>query len=526
MKTLGILLLLGALGLGATWMSGGFEGEAGDAERPSDGLFQVKRGVLNVTLTENGTLVAQKSNKISSDTDRGAKITWLIDEGSEVQEGDVVCRLDTSDLEDRVEQLELDINQANANLKTANTNLEIQLTDNIAEIEKAEIALVKAQNEEERYTDGDAPKERRNLEVAIKEAQTNFTRAKKRFEDSQLLMEKEYINRSQFEEDEIAFERNTVQLEGAKRDLELFEQYNFPMTVTERSAAVRDGERNLETAKKRAESNTLQKEVAVDEYTTRLNKLRDQRDEAVEQIGKMTLVSTAPGIVIYGDPSRRWRSSDEIRVGADIWGDQVVATIPDLRVMQVNLRVHEADIGKLAKQQKAKITLDTYPGVVFDGEVTNIGNIAGGDNPWERNPEVKKFDVEVTLTGGLSEQQIRPGVSAKVEVFIDRKDDVLFVPIQCVVLEEGRHMVYVMEPSGLIAPRDVQPGIGNEVYVEILDGLEPGDRVLLYNPNVPSGSTTDSEAVDSEESDASEAASAPASKPPRGGRGKQPGAKP
>lgn len=503
MKIAVTLLVLASLALGATWMSGGFAGDTDADAVVSDGLFEVQRGTLNVTLTENGTLVAKESHKVSADLDRQTKITWLIDEGAVVEEGDVVCRLDTADLEDRVEQLELDINQASANLETARTELEIQLTDNVAAIESAEIALEKARNELERYADGDAPKERRNLEVAIKEAQTNFTRAKKRFEDSKLLMEKEYINRSQFEEDEIAFERNTVQLEGAKRDMELFEQYTFPMTTTERDAAVRDAERSLDTAQKRAESNKLQKEVNVEQYQTRLTKLEKQHTEALEQIGKMTLTAPAPGIVIYGDPQRRWRR-DEIRVGGDIWGDMVVCTIPDLRVMQVRLRIHEADISKLTTGQLAKVVLDTFPGRALDAEVTRIGNIAGGDNRWEENPEVKKFDVEVTLTGDLAGVDIRPGVSAKVEVFIEEKHDVLFVPMQCVVLEEGEHIVYVMEAAGTVAPRRVQPGIGNEVFVEILEGVQPGDRVLLYNPNVPTGGEGVGEDGDAESSGGSD----------------------
>lgn len=496
MKLAGWLVTLGVLGGGAAWLSGSDVLSSGDAEAPSTGsLYTVERGTLNVTLTENGTLLAKDSRKVSADLESGSKITWLIDEGAIVEEGEIVVRLDSSEFEDDVEVLELDIVQARASLETAQTEKEIQETDNISAIEKAEIARDKAIQEEKRYLEGDAPKERRNLEIAIKEAETSFTRAKKRYEDSKLLIEQEFINRSQFEEDEIAYERTEVQREGALRDLELFEQYTFPMTTTERAAAVRENERGFETAKKRAESQLLQRQVNVDQYQKRLTKLEKRLTEAHEQIEKSVLAAPVPGIVLYGDPQQPWRR-DEIRVGADVWGDMVLCTIPDLRVMQIKLRIHEADISKLDEGQTAKITLDTFPGVVLDGEVTRIGNIAAGDNRWEQNPEVKKFDVEVTLTGDLGEVEIRPGVSAKAEIFIEEKSDVLFVPIQCVVLEEGQHLTYVMSANGSVQTREVTPGIGNEVYVEILEGLEEGDRVLLYNPNVPSSGNGDGEEGD------------------------------
>jgi HlyD family secretion protein len=173
-------------------------------------LHLVQRADLNVTLVENGTLVAKDSQKISTGMDSSGKITFLIEEGKQVQADEVLCRLDTKDLETNIEQLRLDIVQGEANLNTARTELEIQQSENTATVEKAAIALDRAQKELERYKDGDAPSERRKLEVAIKEAETGHSRSKKKYADSQTLFDKAYINRSQLEQDEIDFERSEV----------------------------------------------------------------------------------------------------------------------------------------------------------------------------------------------------------------------------------------------------------------------------------------------------------------------------
>ena len=67
----------------------------------SGAVFEVRRDNLDITLTEDGTLVAKESKKLSFKIRRSAKITFLIPEGTEVKEGDEVCKLDPADLKKR-----------------------------------------------------------------------------------------------------------------------------------------------------------------------------------------------------------------------------------------------------------------------------------------------------------------------------------------------------------------------------------------------------------------------------------------
>jgi HlyD family secretion protein len=503
MKLTAIILALIAAGLAASnYLPDMLKGAEVSTAIPDDGLHTVRKGTLVVTITENGTLVAKESRSVDSELRGSTKIEYLIEEGSQVEEGEVVCRLDSTEQDEQLEQREMDILQASADLDTAQTNLEIQEADNVASIEKAENEVEKATKELERYNEGDAPKARRALVVSISEAETNQTRAKRKHEDSQELLEQTFLTALEAEEDEIAWKRAEVQLESAQKDLELFEKYTLPMTVKERQVSVSDADRALETATKRASSSLRQKEVAVEQYKARLDKLQKQKTELTEEISKMTLTAPSPGIVIYGDPRRPWRS-DDIRVGEEIWGHTTIITIPDLRVMQVKLRIHEADISKVTEGLMAKVTMDTYPGLVLDGEVTKIASIASGDNRWDDDPEVKKFDVEVTLNSEDLDVELKPGVSAKAEVFIDERIDVLHVPIQCVFLEEGRHLAYVLGDAGKPEAVEVTPGIANENWLEITAGLSEGDRVLLFNPNLSgsAGSTSVDEGLGSGDGD-------------------------
>ena len=454
-------------------------GDNGSRKYKDDVLYTVGRGKLTVTVTEDGTLVAKNSEKINFMGRRQAKITMLIEEGKTVEKDEVLCQLETTDLETQLQELKLNILQTEADLDTARTDLEIQVSENAADVEKAKIARTKAEKELEKYRDGDAPKERRNLDIAIKEAETRWTKAKKKYEDSVKLLEQDYINKSQVEEDQIDFERADIQKQGAYRDLELYETYTYPLTMTDRETALSDAERVLSNAEKRAKSKQRQCEVSVESKDQRLKTLQKNQKELEEDIANCTIKSPQPGIVIYGDPSEPWYR-DNVQLGKQVWGGFTLFTIPDLRVMQVQLQVHEADINKLKVDQPATVTMDTYPGLVLQGKITKIAALAS-EPSWRQLDDVKKFAVDVTLDSN-EEHSLKPGISAKTAIFVEEKEDVLSVPLQCVFLEEGAHYAYLVNGDDEALRTGVQVGISNDSHVEILEGLKEGDRVLLFNP--------------------------------------------
>src|SRR5262249_36810954 len=153
----------------------------------------------------------------------------------------------------------------------------------------------------------------------------------------------------------------------------------------------------LETAEKRSKAKLNQKEADVLQADKRIKRLKQQLDERRKDIENMTMKAPCPGILIYGDPREPWYR-EQVKLGGTIWGGNTLMTIPDLRVMQVKIEVHEADINKLKVGQPTVVTMDTYPGLTLHGEVSRIANIAAGGNSWQgQSSEVKRFDVEILL---------------------------------------------------------------------------------------------------------------------------------
>lgn len=447
----------------------------------SGAVFPVKRGTLNVTITENGTLMAKNSEKVVYEGKRGGKITFLIEEGKTVEPGEVLCKLDAQELENQVQTVDLEIKKTEVDLKKAQTEFEIQKGDNTANIEKAQIALDKANNELEKYRDGDAPKERRSLEIKIKEAETKHSRSKKKYEDSVKLLSQEYISKAQLDQDEIEYEQAQIALEAAQRDLELFERYTLPMTMTDKQTAVNDAQRGLQNAELRAQNTLEEKEVAVRNNEQRLSSQKNNFDQLKQEIEFCTIKAKTPGLVLHGDPQQGWWN-ERMKVGGNVWSGNTLFTIPDLRVMQVQVQIHEADINKLKEKQTGTITMDTYPGLVIKGEVTKIAQVAGSQNPWGGDDDVKKFKVEITMEE-MAEVKLRPGISAKAEVFIEKLDDVLYIPRQAVFLEEGKNYCYAMD-NGKPNRREIEVGVSSDTYTQIVKGANEGDVVLLYNPTL------------------------------------------
>jgi multidrug efflux pump subunit AcrA (membrane-fusion protein) len=514
MKVFWSLIVVAALGAGGWWWwHQSHAAKKADASFTDEGLFKVKKGELPITLTENGTLVAKESQKIVPEFRGRGKIISLIEEGKVVAEGDELCKFDTTELQQQVDQVQLDIAKAEADLAASKTELEIQEKQNAQDLKKAQIAVEKAEKDKQRYIEGDAPQDRRKLEITIKETTTTYEKAKKKYEDDKTLFEKDFINKSERDQDEQDKERAEVSLESAKVAMDIYEKFILPMTTRDKDVAVEDAGLGLETATKRAESKLRQMQVAQEQNQKRLDKMKQQLKERQDELAKMVLKAPCPGIVIYGDPRYGWWDQNNFKVGGEIWGGNTLFTIPDLRVMQVKVQIHEADINKIKTDMNANVTMDTYDGLNLKGKVTKIAAIAAGSgNPYGGDQqEVKKFDVEITLEGTTA-VELKPGISAKAEVMIDTRKDTLYVPLQCVFLEAGKQWCYAVV-ANVPNKREVKPGLSNDTYLEILEGLKEGEEVLLYNPTVPTGAAPPEESDEAKQK-AKTPAPAPAGPPP------------
>lgn len=121
------------------------------------------------------------------------------------------------------------------------------------------------------------------------------------------------------------------------------------------------------------------------------------------------------------------------------------------------------------------MTLDALPDQTFEGEVTDIANEGMANNG------VSAFDVTIHLS---KSEGIRAGMTAQASIDIEKKSDILLVPIEAVQDNDGKKFVILKSNQETTSQRqtitrEIKTGIHNEDFIEITDGLKAGDLVVL-----------------------------------------------
>ena len=149
-------------------------------------------------------------------------------------------------------------------------------------------------------------------------------------------------------------------------------------------------------------------------------------DKVRDDLSKTTILSPMAGTI-----SQLNSEVGEVVLGTEQFSGTVIMTVADLSRMEVEADVDETDIVDVSIGQPAEIEVDALPDTMLQGEVTEIANTAFtlGRGTQE---EVTNFKVKVAVLGDVS--SLKPGMSATVDIETAFRENVLQVPIQCVVM--------------------------------------------------------------------------------------------
>jgi HlyD family secretion protein len=242
-----------------------------------------------------------------------------------------------------------------------------------------------------------------------------------------------------------------------------------------------------DTADSTAES--AQAQVAASEAA--LAQAQASLNEAEVNLKYTAIVSPTDGIVIS-------RSVDVGQtVAASLQAPTLFTIAEDLRKMQVDTSVGEADVGRLQPGQHATFTVDAYPGEHFEGVIRQIRNAA------QTVQNVVTYDAVIDVQN--PDLRLKPGMTANVTIVTDQKEDVLAVPNAALRFRpttvaaqtgarpsgaaasaakapagrsEGGRTVFVLR-DGNPAPVPVKLGLTDGSVTEVQAGeLHEGDRII------------------------------------------------
>ncbi|MCI5160000.1 MAG: HlyD family efflux transporter periplasmic adaptor subunit [Candidatus Electrothrix sp. AUS1_2] len=196
------------------------------------------------------------------------------------------------------------------------------------------------------------------------------------------------------------------------------------------------------------------------------------------RIAKAQLVSPMDGVILL--PVRRnSQELNEIQPGSFVERDDVLFTIADLSGFNIRAQVDENDILKLRLGQDVTIKGDAFQDdLTLKGTVRYISFQADQEEPG-RPPS---FSARISVTSPTEEQRKRLllGMSVDMEVLLSEKPDTILIPFAFVTVDEKKQgwVSKVLEETGKSKKVPVKIGVTEANTVEILEGLEVGDKIM------------------------------------------------
>lgn len=149
--------------------------------------------------------------------------------------------------------------------------------------------------------------------------------------------------------------------------------------------------------------------------------------------------------------------------------------VDDLSRLLVDVQVTEVDINRIKVGQPVTLSFDAILDKTYNGKVVEVGQVGTSVQG------LVNFDVTVELSD--PDEQVRPGMTAAVNVEIEKIDNVLLVPNRAVRLQNGQRVVYVLI-AGVPTPVNITIGATSDVNSQILEGnVKAGDIVVLNPPS-------------------------------------------
>lgn len=432
----------------------------------------VTRGDFIHDITELGT-VESASNidircEVESRGSQGTMILELIDEGTYVKPGDVLCKLDSSSLDQQLVEQQIVCNTSEAAVIQARNNHET------AEISKDE------------YLNGTYQENRQKLEGNVFVAKENLRVAEETLVNTESLFARGFVTELAVEADKFSREDAVKKDEKADTELMVLEKYTKAKMLSQLDADIKTTEARLKS---------VENSHALD-----MEKLAD----IITQIEKCTIVAPEYGQVVYANVTDHYGGSNIIiEEGESVRERQLIFRLPDPDRMQVKAKVNEASVCAVTVGMTATIRLDAFPKMELDGEVVKVSEyplptsfMSGSVKEYETTIRVHlpnrageadgsgdAFEPiaarDSSETESREEIQLRPGMTAEVKIRVETIRNVLLLPIQTIIEHGHKKYCLTYDKSKGWAKQEVKVGSTNDKAIVIRECLREGDKVVM-----------------------------------------------
>jgi len=405
---------------------------------------QVSRGDLVVSVSGSGTLSP------ASEVDLGFETGGYLDEvlveiGDRVQEGDVLARLETDDLELAVAKADIKAREAQLDLADASEGAtDTEMTNARAAVQSAQTRLAVA-----RYTYDTA--QNSDLDAAVRARLIEFQRSVDQYYtlENGNNVSQDRLDDAWSDWAEAEYDSNKALRQAEMEELDAWNQ------VDQAQNRVYQAQENLELLQSGPTTATVKRaELKADQAVLALDDARDDLEAA-------NLRAPFSGTVV-----------DVTAIPGERVGTASIITLADLEDPLLCFWVEESDMSGVAVGNRVEIVFEALPDDTFTGEVIRV------------DPALVTVDRTLAVQAWASVDlashpaNLLGGMNAEIEVISAESTDTLLVPVQALrELGEGQYAVFVMQPDGEMELRPVEVGLQDFVNAEIVSGLEMGEIV-------------------------------------------------
>lgn len=509
-----------------------------------DRFYEVALGDFNISVLARGELDAIKNYTLRFEGagKQGLTIEQMVEDKTKVKAGDPVVSFasegyvesitgleeqlhDTTvkyqeSLRNKAELNDLQIRSLEESLDDAELNIDLFLESQSVARDKAISTLTEvgnayelAQDSLNKYENLDYRTQSKSKQAAIDDREQAYYEAVDQLDIvSQALSEarlKDEATRQKAERDVSLAEKKVnssmAAWETARKTDRQFRRYDHPQTLRRLLITADKTELDLKRNLVKAESDRVQAErryrklvrdqtqlkerlVEVNEqyikdlekleadYLTQIERLSLRLTEFREDLAGLILRAPVDGLVSIGAPIKRGRTAKELTIGTKVSPKEVVARIPDLSQFLVRCDIPEIYRSRINPGQTTLLKNAALPELEMQGQVQTIASMSSRVLSWDpRSPRV----YSTTISTNNSDPRLVPGMTVEVEILVESVKNVLHVPIEAIYNNEGKRYCKVKRKFS-VEEQEIDTGRASNSHVEILNGLEAGDVVLLH----------------------------------------------
>lgn len=368
---------------------------------------------VNQTVREMGVVESAREVEFRSPIE--STIMFALEEGSQVEAGDVLIKLDSASLDDERSKQEVAVAKAKAGLVVAAAMKQNAAEETASGAATAEMAVKVAELALRGFIAEDG-----ELACRVNELQNEIDLGNEKIKSLESIAAAEAAKTKSGSGGSVgaaaasfALREAKAKIEVAERSKKWLQEHVRAYQSAELKLALMKAEHEYRLAKNSLQLNLDNAEAAMSTAET-VHSVELEKLKALERKVKACEVrAPVAGLVLYPVPSSsRGSRSATIEVGAVVRPQQTILRLVDMNRLQLRVSVHETRIGQIRKGQAVAIRFDALPDTIVKGTVTLI-NATPEPVSWLQG-DIKKYSVVVAIEE--SQQKLRLGMTAMAEI--------------------------------------------------------------------------------------------------------------